>query len=182
VRHFQPRMEGDDRYEVDDAQANSETVNVEAIYGDAKFSNDVVNQDGHLEAFDVDQAEVDRMVGVMNEKAEPAEVWIDPEAEEQTEALLRERERLRQGMHFSNFDSPVQGVRGRAPARRFQDEARYEELRQEELRHRGPGPRNSGNAAVTIGRHKKRRNEKLKVHKGKKAKRRTQKPKRKKRK
>jgi hypothetical protein len=117
------------RYEYD--PCTMVTVNAAAIHGAVEsYNNDVVSAKGDLLAFDVDELELDRMQGVVNEQPESSSSSEDSEAEEQTPALQRQKAKQQQAAHFSNpFVLPEGSVRSRAPPTGGSDQiARYREV------------------------------------------------------
>jgi hypothetical protein len=123
VRFFSLRGGEDDnadswRYDREYDPDTMATVNAAAIHGAVEsYSNDVVSAKGNLLAFDVDEDELDRMQGIVNEQPESSSSsGEDSEAEEQTPALQRQKARQQQAAHFSNpLVLPQGAVRSRAP-------------------------------------------------------------------
>jgi hypothetical protein len=131
IRYFMLRGGEDDsgifRYEHD--RNSSTTVNAAAIYGRVEDYTNDVSSEGLLQAFDVEQEDLDRMEGTVNEQLDQSSSE-DSDAEVETEALQRLRKNLQQAKSLHNVDVlPAGATRSRVPTRRHLDEVRYNEVR-----------------------------------------------------
>ena len=108
-------------------------MNVAAIHGrieSSAYTNTTVSGTGLLESFDIQQEEIDRLEGILNEPLEErvdSDVDADSE-EEETPALLRQRVAQLKARRFMNDHDPnlvVAGKRSRAPTSTYMDVIRY---------------------------------------------------------
>jgi hypothetical protein len=112
-----------------------ENVNVAAIYGtiaSSAYMITSVSQGGLLEAFDIQQDEIDRLEAILNEEPEQVENTPGSDSEEEeSEALARSRAAHLKSKRFVPDNDPsliVTGTRSRKPTNTLMDELRYREI------------------------------------------------------